>query len=428
MLESDFRLIPLIDTHKAFSRSEAAEYEDDRPFLSEYLAHFQSRFDARADYNAVRKFLKSNGRNETTFNNYRTQVERLLLWSWNKRGKSFLTFLRSDMEDFMEFCTQPDPSWISTSISSRYVLKDGVSEPNPEWRPFNKRTQKAAAKQAAETNRELPEPAFRMANSSIGQVYAILNSLFTYCAADRIMESNPCALIKRDRALKKWNSKELQVKTQKSLSKLQWDFVIDTAEAMALAKPDTGERTLLCIVLMFGCYLRVSDLVGNGVWKPTMGCFVRDREAWWYHVIGKGNLQEKIGVRPDCMDYLVRYRRTRGLSDYPSPGEVEPLLRTVHGRAGITSRQIRIDVQAVFDRASDVMRSEGIKEYEISSLRSATLHWFRHTGATFDAPHRSPKHLQADLRHASLATTQNVYYNVDDDERASELSQLSIRR
>ena len=427
MNAKDFRLIPLIDTHKAFIRCDAAEYESDRPFLSEYLAYFQGMFDARADYDAVRKFLKSNSSTETTFNNYRTQVERLLLWAWTKRGKSFLTFLRSDMEDFMGFCKSPDPSWISTSIKSRFIIVDGVSQPNPDWRPFHKRTQKANAKQALENNRDIPEPAFHMADSSIKQVYAVLNSLFTYCSADQTMASNPCVLIKRDRAMKKWGSKELKLPQQKSLSKLQWEVVLDTAELMASEEPRVGERTLFCIVLMFGCYLRVSDLTGNGEWVPTMGSFVRERDSWWYHVVGKGNVQDKITVRPECISYLVRYRRHLGLSDYPAPGESESLLRTVHGRRGLTSRQIRIDVQAVFDRAADTMKADRFPDYEISALRAASLHWFRHTGATFDAPRRNPKHLQADLRHKSLATTQNVYYNTLDDERASEVANLSLR-
>ncbi|RBJ71864.1 site-specific integrase, partial [Pseudomonas sp. MWU12-2534b] len=71
---------------------------------------------------------------------------------------------------------------------------------------------------------------------------------------------------------------------------------------------------------------------------------------------------------------------------------------------------------------------DAFPDYEISALRAATLHWFRHTGATFDAPYRSPKNLQADMRHKSLATTQNIYYNTLNDERTAEVAKLSLRR
>lgn len=424
--KSTFRLIPLFDTHEAVTRSNAADYECDRPFITEYLSHFTDRFDARADYDAVRKFLKSHEDTKTTFNNYRTQVERLMLWAWNKQGKSFLSFLRSDVEDFLAFCKKPDPSWVSTSIKSRFVLINGLYEPNTEWRPFTMRTDKATAKSALENNRDVPAPTFQMADSSLKQVYAVLNSLFSYCTADRVMDSNPCLLIKR--ANRKNASKVLKIPKQKALSKLQWEFLLETAELMAEESPQPGERTLFCIVMMFGCYLRVSDLAGNGEWKPAMGSFVRDRDAWWYHVIGKGNVQDKIAVKPDCISYLTRYRRSRGLSDYPAPGESNPLLTTVHGRAGLTSRLIRSDVQVVLDRTVERMKEANFPDYEIGSLRSASLHWFRHTGATFDAPFRNPKHLQKDMRHKSLATTQNLYYHALDDERSSEVANLSLRR
>lgn len=425
-VSTSFQLIPLIDTHQAFTSKDAASYEDDRPYITEYLSRFQSRFDARADYEAVRKFLKSHDDTVTTFNNYRTQVERLLLWAWNKQGKRFVDFVRDDVEEYIDFCKAPDPRWISTSIFSRFVIRDGVHEPNPEWRPFSMRTKKATAKVAVENNCDVPAPTFKMADSSLSQVFAVMNSLFAYCTADQVMDRNPCVLIKRD--LRKKKSKELKIPQQKSLTKLQWACLLETAELMAKESPLSGERTLFCIVMLFGCYLRVSDLVGNGEWKPAMGSFVRDRDAWWYHVVGKGNVHAKIAVKPDCISYLVRYRRTRSLPDFPSSGDDEPLLRTVHGRAGMKGRQIRDDVQAVLDRTVERMKGEGFEDFEITELRSASLHWLRHTGATFDAPYRNPKHLQADLRHKSLATTQNIYYHALDDERSSDMAKLSIRR
>jgi integrase len=55
------------------------------------------------------------------------------------------------------------------------------------------------------------------------------------------------------------------------------------------------------------------------------------------------------------------------------------------------------------------------------------LHWLRHTSATFDAPHRDMKDLQVDLRHNSLSTTQNVYYNSEDEKRAYSAKRLPMK-
>jgi integrase len=74
------------------------------------------------------------------------------------------------------------------------------------------------------------------------------------------------------------------------------------------------------------------------------------------------------------------------------------------------------------------MQGEGWSEDEIDQLRSASLHWLRHTAATFDAPFRDMKDLQADLRHNSLSTTQNIYYNSLDEQRARSVKELKMRR
>lgn len=423
---SAIRLLPLIGSHEVISSVDMRGYEAERPWISQYLSGFSGDFDARGDYEAALKFLKSYSDSPATFKNYRTQVERLLLWAWGKRKKSFRDFLRSDVEDFLSFCRAPDPTWVSESVKTRFETVDGLPVPNPEWRPFSMRTQKSASKVARELNREAPPPVFRMSDNSHQLIGAVLNSLFTYCNADQVMATNPCAMLKR--SMRKNKSKELKIPVNRSLTKLQWEVLLDTAELMATEQPPSGERALFCIVMMFGCYLRAGDLAGNGTWLPTMGSFVRDRDAWWYHVIGKGNVAAKIAVKPDCIDYLTRYRRYRGLTDLPSPGDPEPLLRTVHGRPGVQARQLRVDVQAVLDRAVERMKDEGIQDFEIDALRSASLHWLRHTGATFDAPFRNPKHLQEDLRHKSLATTQNVYYHALDDERSSEMAKLRLKR
>jgi integrase len=84
-------------------------------------------------------------------------------------------------------------------------------------------------------------------------------------------------------------------------------------------------------------------------------------------------------------------------------------------------------LQEVFDRSLARMALEGWSDDEIDQLRSASLHWLRHTSATFDAPHRDMKDLQADLRHNSMSTTQNTYYNSLDEQRAHSVKGLKVK-
>ncbi|KTB82789.1 hypothetical protein AO072_21840 [Pseudomonas syringae ICMP 13102] len=108
-------------------------------------------------------------------------------------------------------------------------------------------------------------------------------------------------------------------------------------------------------------YLRVSDIVGRPNWQPAMGDFRQDEEGnWWYHVIGKGNKAGKVAVRDEYITkYLKRYRRFVGLPALPQWEEKTPLLTTLRGRSGLSGRQVRALLQAVFDKTLSRMRDEG---------------------------------------------------------------------
>jgi site-specific recombinase XerD len=416
---------PLFDTYESFIDSTAVEYEADHPEIARYIQSFEPGITAGEDYSQVRAFLKSYSGVKTTFSGYRTHIERLLLWSWIFAGKSVLALRRSDLEAFMEFSVNPHPSWVATKISKRFVVSGGTLTANSEWRPFTVKVSKSSRKADVEDGSDATALPYSMSQGSVRQVFAVSSSFFDFLIHEGIStEANPCRAIKQK---SKFIKRNLKVDSSKSLTRLQWDYVVDVAERMATEDPDKYERSLFIVVTLQSMYLRVSDLVGNPHWTPTMGSFVKRGESWWYQVIGKGNVEAEITVKPDYLTYLTRYRRSRGLSDLPYPREQSPLITSLRGRGGLTDRQVRNVIQEVFDKAVKLMQEEGRTEDELVNLRQASLHWLRHTGATFDAPYRDPKHLQADLRHKALATTQNIYFSSIDDERAAGVLNLKIR-
>lgn len=416
---------PLFDTYETFIESTTAEYAADHPEIARYIQSFDAGINTGEDYKHVRAFLKSYSGVKTTFNGYRTHVERLLLWSWIFAGKSVLALRRSDLESFMAFSAAPHPTWVATKISKRFVVSGGTLAANPEWRPFTVKVSKSTRKVGIEDGSDASALPYAMSQGSVRQVFAVCSSFYDFLIHEGIsIEANPCRAIKQKA---KFIKRNMKVDSSKSLTRLQWDYVVDVAESMAKEDPDKYERSLFILVTLQSMYLRVSDLVGNAHWTPTMGSFVKKGESWWYQVIGKGNVEAEITVKPDYLRYLTRYRRSRGLSDLPSAREQTPLITSRWGRGGLTDRQVRNLIQEVFDRAVKQMQDEGRTEDELVNLREASLHWLRHTGATFDAPFRDPKHLQADLRHKALATTQNIYYNSIGDERAAGVANLKIR-
>jgi integrase len=178
---------------------------------------------------------------------------------------------------------------------------------------------------------------------------------------------------------------------------------------------------------LFAMYLRISELVDTPRWQPQMGHFQADQEAnWWFTTVGKGNKEREISVSDAMLEALKRYRKSRGLTALPAPGESSPLIHKTRGKGGIGStRQIRGIVQKCFDKATDKMRREGFIE-DAERLSSATVHWLRHTGISEDVKHRPREHVRDDAGHGSSAITDR-YIDVERAERHASARRKVIK-
>jgi site-specific recombinase XerD len=422
---------PLFDTYPNFLALNFNGLSAENPLVLDFLAGFHPDLRAFEGYQAVRSFLKSYAGNETTFNSYRTHIERLLLWSLIIRCRPLLELQRVDAEAYLEFCLKPLSSWIGPVVRGRFATVSHADEAiagcvvNPNWRPFCTSTTKRQRKIADETGVEPPKPKFTMSQASMASTFSVCSSFFEFAIVEGMNGLNPFRAIRQKSSYRQRSSKET---TNRALTPLQWDYVLETAEKMACEKPEHHERTLFITSTLFSMYLRISDLVGRPSWKPCMGDFRQDSHGnWWFYVVGKGNKSAKIGVREDYIGYLVRYRRYLSLPSLPSPGETTPLLASFSGRPGLSGRYVRALMQHVFDCALARMIDEQWDDIDVDNLRLASAHWLRHTSATFDAPLREAKDLQTDMRHSSLATTQDVYYNTHDEKRAYSLKRLGMK-
>jgi integrase len=119
------------------------------------------------------------------------------------------------------------------------------------------------------------------------------------------------------------------------------------------------------------------------------------------------------------IEFLKRYRNSRGLSDLPSQGDTNPIIEKIRGRGGMTSRQLSRIIQTVFDHSYERMKQkEG--EDKARKLKEASAHWLRHTGASVEIERgRALKDLSEDLGHSSMATTDTVYVHSEDKKRAA---------
>ena len=137
------------------------------------------------------------------------------------------------------------------------------------------------------------------------------------------------------------------------LSQLQWQTLIETAQAMATDNPCVHERTLFMISILYSLYLHISELAASERWVPTMNDFHKDQDGrWWFTTVGKGNKERQIAVSDTMLAALKRWRKFLGLSALPLPADDSPLFPVHRGKGALSiTTHIRAIVQTCFDHA-----------------------------------------------------------------------------
>ncbi len=355
-------------------------------------------------------FLKSYSGSKGTFNSYRREVERLLQWCFFIKTKTLKSLSRADIEEYIQFCQHPPQNWIGLKKPPRFIIKDNLRIPNPEWRPFVAIISKTAYRMGNQ-----PEiDNFNLSDGAIKEIFAILSTFFNYLVQEEYLFMNPVALIRQK---SKFLRKQQGPGKIRRLSELQWQIVIETAQQMATEKPEIHERTLFIMSALYSMYLRISELTASSRWTPTMDDFEKDSDGnWWFTTVGKGNKQREIAVSDAMLTALKRWRRFLGLIALPSPADHSPVLPKLKTNDPISSTNyIRRIVQNCFDRAIGKLQQDNLGE-EAESLMEATVHWLRHTGISDDVKHRPREHVRDDAGHSSGATTDR-YIDVERRER-----------
>lgn len=379
--------------------------------LSDDSAHLKTYFDTTAvtecpiEYKHCYEFLKSYANSKDTFTAYRREVERLLHYSWLIAKKPIRQLTRNDIRDYLQFVSAPPKHWITTKVVARFVDNAlGLREPNPEWRPFVVKVSKIARRHGKEPLRNN----YQLSTKSMEAIFAVLSSLFTYLQQEEYCENNPVALIRQKKSYLK---REQTRKVTRKLSKLQWLYVINTAEE--LAQSDTQhERTLFLLSAFYLLGLRISELAYIPGRMATMGNFAPDKRGlWWYTTTGKGNKIRDVAVPDPLMQALKRYRTHLNLPPLPHRDEQTPLFPKLKGKDGLGTRQIRNIVQAVFDHAI-LKLYDADKTDEAEDLATATVHWLRHTAISSEVEYRPREHIRDDVGHENPATM-DKYIDID---------------
>jgi integrase/recombinase XerD len=340
---------------------------------------------ANTDIDAVRVWLARYLDTKTTFDSYRKEAERLLIWSVSELGKPLSSLTHEDLLVFQRFLADPKPEhrWI---MHSRKVARD-----DEHWRPF----------------------AGPLSPTSQRQAFVILNGMFSWLVNAGYLAGNPLSLSRS-------RQRKAKPRVTRFLDDELWGEVKITVETMPKETNRDREhyhRNRWLISLLYVTGIRISEVAEN-----TMGGFFsrkdKDNEIrFWLEITGKGSKTRIVPATNSLMQELYRYRREMGLPLTPFEGEVTPLLLPIGGRkTAMTRSAVHQILKNIFVSAASRLKSRG-EEYSgrVDRLEAASAHWLRHTaGSNMTSGNMDIRHIRDNLGHESIVTTNNYLHSEDD--------------
>jgi hypothetical protein len=197
------------------------------------------------------------------------------------------------------------------------------------------------------------------------------------------------------------------------LTEIQWQYCVKTAQKLAAENPDHHEKTLFMMMLFYWLYPRVSELIARPKWMPRMNHFYSDKNGnWWFKVLDKNQKIRHIGVSPEMLEALKRYRISRGfLNPLPSTTDAASLLSNKMGRAITYQSAVRAIIQACFDKVIQELRKDNLAS-EADTMELATITDLRQTGIWDDIHKRSFSETQIRKKSGENLRTLSTYkYN-----------------
>ncbi len=336
------------------------------------------------DTDAIKVWLARYFDTKTTFDNYRKEAERLLLWSVIALGRPLSSLSHEDFLVYQRFLANPIPAerWIMTK---RKVARD-----DPKWRPF----------------------AGPLSPTSQRQAIVILNGMFSWLVNAGYLAGNPLSLSRN-------RQRKAKPRVTRFLDEDLWKEVKITIESMPREtnrEREHYQRVRWLFSLLYITGVRVSEVTQN-----TMGGFFNRKDKssesrWWLEITGKGDKTRIVPATNELMLELNRYRRETGLSLNPIEGEATPLLLPIGGKQrAMTRSAIHQILKQVFNDTAERLEGRGPDfVLQVAKLKAASAHWMRHTaGSNMTSGDMDIRHVRDNLGHESIATTNNYLHSED---------------
>nr|WP_284700818.1 phage integrase family protein [Robbsia betulipollinis] len=331
--------------------------------------HGRNLSGAGHDLAAIEAWLCVRPSGSHTWRSYRTQAERIVLWSVFERGKPLSSLDGADLRAYQVFLSDLPAHWRGKRAAPRW---------SADWRPF----------------------AGPLAPASRATALGVLRALFQWLVEQGYLKENPTlAAIERPPPAKK---------TPRVLTRAQWAAVVDHVQnrldGMACA------RANFMLALAYATGMRLAEMASAtlGELKPGL---IDDAEdsAWVLEVPGKAGRTGKmraVRLHTGVIGALRRYLAVRGLPANPLECAAgTPLIGRLSATGGpaLGAAALAAAFKKLF---ADAARHLAPRDARAARhLAEASAHWLRHAHGTHAIEAGMPREVvQENLGHASAAT------------------------
>jgi integrase/recombinase XerC len=211
----------------------------------------------------------------------------------------------------------------------------------------------------------------KLSGTSVRRKLAAVRSLFKFLRQEGALQTNLAARLR---------TPKLKQRLPEVMSEEKTNRLIDSVEAGEPVEKPSKERDLAILELLYGCGIRVGELVGMNLEDIDPG-------EGWLRVRGKGNKERQVPIGERAAAAVAQYLAVRAAA----PEEHALFLNSQHKR--LSDRQVR----------------RLVKFYALATVGDSSVHphSFRHAYATHLLNDGADlRAIQELLGHARLSTTQ----------------------